>query len=241
MSTTKRPARPTEGFEHWVADHEPGARARWGEAYWHYVELIHEWARKFDARAVEVVGVNQVRTPPPEETVRLPIVRMTFRGASVVLRHDFAGWPGTWKAGLWLRRPLGVTPARLFDPRVAASPRSKIVGLALPPYDRSPKAFSCRLYDDWDIATLLRLSAGAKWYPRFGSRLAVPTLFRSQKDVEDDEPVDPEAAGPARRIGRRRSSRLSEASVRALRRAQREIRKGNFFTEEEVLEDLEGG
>lgn len=200
MAVTKHEDEPTRAFDDWVGAHHPAKRAEYAGGFWNYVELVREWAWKFGAREVTVVGVNRVRTPPPEEIMRLPITQLVFPSATVVLRHDFAGWPAQWSAGLWLKRPLAHGVPGFFDPRLAAAKESKIPGLALPPRTRSPRAFSCRLCDAWDVATLLRMASGARWQPRFADGSSVRMLIKSQRVFNDDKPVGPSpSATPARR------------------------------------------
>lgn len=116
----------------------------------------------------------------------------------------------------------------------------------LPPFARSPRAFSCRLHDDWDVATLLRLVSGARWHPDLDS-------FHDACNPDEDEPepaprVRPLATRAATRAGRRsatgsvsrtkgstRGFQLNANQVKALRAAQAGIRRGKFATEEEVV------
>jgi len=42
---------------------------------WDYVELVQRFAHKFDVSDVTVIGHYTVRTPPPQETLPMPVVR----------------------------------------------------------------------------------------------------------------------------------------------------------------------
>jgi hypothetical protein len=61
----------------------------YGKGWWDYVELVRQFASKFDIEDLRVVGHYVVDTPPPEEKLPMPSVALSRRGVLVALKHDF--------------------------------------------------------------------------------------------------------------------------------------------------------
>ncbi|HKY35750.1 MAG TPA: hypothetical protein VJN18_07425 [Polyangiaceae bacterium] len=136
---------------------------RFGKGWWDYVELLRRLGEKLDATEVRVVGHYLVETPPPEESLPMPVVALERPGALVALKWDFGAacrWPREWTMSIRRRSPYRGPIVGLFDPsfdlrRVTASglPPSLVFG----PYRDNQAEFSCEVSDEWDVAMLLRL------------------------------------------------------------------------------------
>ena len=142
----------------WVNDNSPARSAEYASGYWQFVEFSRRLAFKFEAQAIFAVGTHRVFTPPPKEELVVPIVCLEFDQASVVLEHDFAEWPDEWRIGVKLTRPYQSETLNLFDPTVSAGrDGDAIEELGFPAFSTNQRGFSCRLRDEWDVATFVRL------------------------------------------------------------------------------------
>jgi hypothetical protein len=152
-------------FDLWVGNNNPDLKLEYGKGFWDYVEMLERLIAKFDAVNARVVGTYIVRTPPPEEELRMPAVAFEVRGVTFAVRHDFAPqeWPYEWTVSVVRRSPYLGPIFGLFEPELDLSKDARTTGLPteliLGAFRRSPSAFTCRLIDEWDVATLIRLTS----------------------------------------------------------------------------------
>jgi hypothetical protein len=150
-------------FDRWVGENNIPKHFEYGKGWWDYVELVRQFASKFNIEDLRVVGHYVVHTPPPEEKLPMPAVALTRRGVLVALKHDFGGLarcPKEWTVSVRRRTPYRGPIFGLFDPTVDLR-QLRVDGLApdfvFAPYGDNQTEFSCELEDEWDVATLLRL------------------------------------------------------------------------------------
>lgn len=147
-------------FDHWVNDNNPPAHLEYGKGWWDYIEMLRRLASKFEIEGLEVVGTYLMRTPPPEEELLMPVVKLTARSAELIVKYDFGTFPETWTVSVKSSNAKPQSTFGLFDP--TADLRGKTVTGFDPEwvyasYSESPAHFSCVLKDEWDLAALIRI------------------------------------------------------------------------------------
>lgn len=82
-------------FDHWVNDNNPAAHLEYGKGWWDYIGMLRRLASKFEIEGLEVVGTYLMRTPPPEEELLMPVVKLTERSVELIVKYDFGTFPET--------------------------------------------------------------------------------------------------------------------------------------------------
>ncbi len=78
---------------HWVNDNNPPAHLQYGKGWWDYVETLRRLVGKFEITHADVVATYSMRTPPPEEELCMPVVRLRTATAELVVKYDFGTYP----------------------------------------------------------------------------------------------------------------------------------------------------
>ena len=153
---------PTQ-FALWASDHQPPNHFQYGKAWWDFVESVQMLQSKFEIEDVRVVGQHMVKTPPPEESLPMPVVAFVTEHVTVTFKWDFGAvcrWPQEWTVSVERRSPyLGPLFGLIdpdFDARSVEVPGFPLE-LVLPPYRENPGRFTCELEDEHDFAMLLRM------------------------------------------------------------------------------------
>jgi hypothetical protein len=103
-------------FDHWVSDNNPPVSLQYGKGWWDYIEMLRRLASKFKIEQVEVVGTYTLRTPPPEEKLRMPIVKLASETIEIIVKYDFSTFPETWTASVKAAKAKPQPTLRVFDP-----------------------------------------------------------------------------------------------------------------------------
>ena len=147
-------------FDQWVNDNNPPIHMEYGKGWWDYIETLRRVIDKFEVDEAKVIATYTMKTPPPQEELLMPVVKLNIRGVELVVKYDFGAFPETWTVSV--RNASAETGATLdlFDERMDL--RLKRVdgfqaGWVFPPFAESPTRFSCELVDEWDLAALVRL------------------------------------------------------------------------------------
>ena len=152
-------------IDHWVNDNNPPAHLQYGKGWWDYVETLRRLVDKFEIAHADVVAMYSMRTPPPEEELCMPVVRLRTATAELLVKYDFGTYPDAWTVSASVpKHPIGSTFG-LFDPdqRFGKVPGFESAWI-YPPYSESPNHFSCELRDEWDLAAFVRLVVRALEY-----------------------------------------------------------------------------
>jgi len=147
-------------FDHWVNDNNPPVHLQYGKGWWDYIEMLRRLASKFEIEQLEVVGTYTMRTPPPEEELQMPVVRLAAGTVELIVKYDFSTFPETWTASVKTSNAKPQPTYGLFDP--AADLRGRTIsgfdtGMIYGSYSENPAQFSCELEDEWDVAALIRI------------------------------------------------------------------------------------
>ena len=145
-------------LDQWVNDNTPPAHLQYGKGWWDCIETLRRLVDKFNIVHVDVVATYSMRTPPPEEEICMPVVRLRIGTAELVVKHDFGTYPDTWTVSARVpKHPIGSTFG-LFDPDRRVGEVSGFESAWIyPPYSESPDHFSCELRDEGDLAAFVRL------------------------------------------------------------------------------------
>ena len=147
-------------FDQWVNDNNPPVHLQYGKGWWDYIEILRRLMDKFGIEDAKVVGTYMMKTPPPQEELLMPVVKMNIRSVEVIVKYDFGTFPQTWTVSVQNPSAKAGPTLGLFDKKMDLRPKP-VAGFRsqwiCPPYCDSPTRFSCELADEWDLAALLRL------------------------------------------------------------------------------------
>jgi hypothetical protein len=148
-------------LDHWVSDNNPPTHLQYGKGWWDYIEILRRVVEKFDVEHVDVVGTYVMETPPPQEELLMPVVRLRMGAVELIVKYDFGTFPDTWTVSARIPKRIIASTFGLFDPDLRLE---KVAGFdtswVYPPYSVGPERFSCELRDEWDLAAFVRLIVG---------------------------------------------------------------------------------
>ena len=131
----------------------------YGKGWWDYVEILRCLSDKFEIAELEVVGTYVMKTPPPQEELLMPVVKLKMDSVELIVKYDFGVFPAKWTISVKGSRSTIGSTFGLFE-NVDLRQRT-ITGFAsdwvYPPYSESPSRFSCELDDEWDVAAFIWL------------------------------------------------------------------------------------
>ena len=155
-------------FFRWVAENNIPETFGYAKAWWQYVDMVRRFAARLATEDVRLVGHYVVETPPPAERLPMPAVAIVTPGVVFALRYDFGSWSlqhreiSEWVVSVLRRSPYTGSLFGLFDEDLDLRTLG-VDGLApdflFGPYRRDQARFSCLLRDEWDVATLIRITA----------------------------------------------------------------------------------
>ena len=161
---THRQPPPLDGLDTWVSAHNPDPSLSYGKGWWECIEFMRRLREQHGLEAIDVPATYQMETPPPSETLLMPVYRIRHRGLECYIRTDFHILPPNWFLSVSTSQPLAQTYG-LFDPARdwRLEPR-ELDGLRqewrYPPFAESPMRFTCAVDTEMDVYMLLRLLIG---------------------------------------------------------------------------------
>ena len=145
-------------LDQWVNDNNPPAHLEYGKGWWNYIEILRRVAWKFNVDHIDVVGIYVVNTPPPEEELEMPVVRLRTATVELIVKYDFGAFPDEWTVSARTSQTHLRSTFGLFDPHRRLD---TVAGFGpswmYPPYAKSPGRFSCQLEDEWDLVMFMGL------------------------------------------------------------------------------------
>lgn len=147
-------------FNRWVNDNNPPVHLEYVKGWWDYVEILQRLMDKFAIQESQVVGTYIMKTPPPQEELLMPVVKLKMKNVELIVKYDFGTFPETWTISAKSSNAHVGPTLGLFNPNPDL--RLKTVSgfepaWVYPPYCESPTRFSCELRDEWDLAAFIRL------------------------------------------------------------------------------------
>lgn len=144
----------------WIHENNPPASCHWSRGFWDYCHFLRRLMAKYEVQTADVVGTYLEQTPPPTEELLMPVVRILFPGALVVVQFSFARVPETWTISMVTAEPYRQPTYGLFDEDVDVR-RIGAPGfpedMFYPPLRASPGRWTCQVHDEWDLAMLVQL------------------------------------------------------------------------------------
>lgn len=149
-------------LDHWVNDTNPLPQLEYGKGWWDYIETLRRLAFKFEIDHVDVVGTYVMKTPPPQEELLMPVVRLRTATVELIVKYDFGTFPEAWTVSAKITKGRIASTLGLFDCGLRLGTVAGFeAAWVYPPYSDSPDRFSCQLADEWDLAALTRLAVCA--------------------------------------------------------------------------------
>jgi hypothetical protein len=151
---------PEAQFDPWVCDNQPGPEAQFSKGWWDVVEFIRYLQDQLPIEGVTIMGDFDMQTPPPTETLRMPVFLLRLPNLDVCLKNDFSLLEPFWAAStvIWDDRPFA--PYGLLAPldRWKQDSRDTFPSdWRFPAYSAGSRRFSCGLADDHSVFAFLWL------------------------------------------------------------------------------------
>jgi hypothetical protein len=163
---TAMPQQPSrlDGLDAWVCAHNPDPSLSYGKGWWDGVEFIRFLRDRLGLEAVDVPATYLMDTPPPRETLLMPVYRIRHQGMECYLKTDFGVLPPNWFLSMRTPERLGQTYG-LFDPsRDWRREPQYLDGFReawrYAPFAESPTCFTCAVESEMDVYMLIRLLLG---------------------------------------------------------------------------------
>jgi hypothetical protein len=77
-------------FDQWVNDNNPPEGKNFSKGWWDHVEDIRRLAYTTEPDRIEVIGELTILTPPPQEELILPVVRLVYAKYQIEVALDFS-------------------------------------------------------------------------------------------------------------------------------------------------------
>ncbi len=147
-------------FNRWVNDNNPPVNLEYGKGWWDYIEILQRLIDKFTVEKSEVVGTYIMKTPPPQEELLMPVVKLKMENVELIIKYDFGIFPERWTISAKSSHTNVGPTFGLFNPNTDFRLK-KVTGFepewVYPPHYESPTQFTCELQDEWDLAAFIRL------------------------------------------------------------------------------------
>jgi hypothetical protein len=142
----------------WVSGHNPSPKLSYKKGWWDYVTFLYHLDELYGKNKTTVVSTYDMRTPPPQETLLMPVARLETDRAAFVMKTTFDGiWPD-WTVSVTRNSAARIPLFGLIDEHEELA-AGKIGGFAaewvFPCYAKDPARFTCRIEDDWQLYTFI--------------------------------------------------------------------------------------
>jgi len=148
-------------FDPWVCDNQPGPEAQYDEGWWDAIEFVRYLQGRFPIESVAIIGDFDMQTPPPTETLRMPVFRLRLSDLDLCLTNDFSVLEPYWAASVSIiQDDCRFEPYGLLGP-LQRWKRSLIETFPpewrFSPYSAGARQFSCGLADEYAVYAFLWL------------------------------------------------------------------------------------
>ena len=142
----------------WVNDNNPDESLSYRKGWWDYIEFIYRIMQKFKTDDAEVVGTFEMRTPPPRETLTMPVVKIVIGNLTAVVRLDFSKVSDVWIVSISRSSEYAESNINFLqddidnlDVPVPGFPDEYLFGS----FNNNKRKFTCLPKDEYDVVTLL--------------------------------------------------------------------------------------
>ena len=147
---------------HWVNDHNPSPELSYGKGWWDYVTFLYHLDEVYGRNQTTIVSTYDMKTPPPQEILLMPVARLETGRASFIMKTSFDGIDADWTVSVIRDQSERLPLYGLIDEHEELSPAGIDAFAAewvYPPYAKSPARFTGRVADDWNLYALIRVIA----------------------------------------------------------------------------------
>jgi hypothetical protein len=138
----------------WVSEHNPSPGLSYGKGWWDYVTFLYHLDELYGSNRTTVVSTYELATPPPQETLLMPVARLETDRAVFIMKAQFDGIEPAWTVSV-IRDGAGRIPLYGLIDEEEESAADAIDGFAaewvFPCYAKSPDRFTARIEDDWQL------------------------------------------------------------------------------------------
>ena len=138
----------------WVNDHNPSPQLSYGKGWWDYVTFLYDLDGLYGNNRTTVVSTYEIITPPPQETLLMPVARLETDRATFIVKTQFDGIDPAWTVSVIRDGAERFPLYGLIDEHEELA-TDKIDGFApdwvFPCYATSPARFTGRIKDDWQL------------------------------------------------------------------------------------------
>jgi hypothetical protein len=95
-----------DGLDTWVCAHNPDPSLSYGKGWWDCVEFMRHMRDQHGLEAIDVPAMYRMGTPPPCETLLMPLYRIRHHGLDCYLKTDFDPLPPNWLLSQYRMKPV---------------------------------------------------------------------------------------------------------------------------------------
>ena len=138
----------------WVNDNNPSPKLSYGKGWWDYVGFLYHLDDLYGRNRTTIVSTYEMRTPPPEETLHMPVARLETKRAAFTMKTIFDGYDKDWTVSVirdgGMRSPLyGLIDEH--EELTAAAVDGFAPEWVFPSYAKSPARFTARVKNNWQL------------------------------------------------------------------------------------------
>ncbi len=138
----------------WVNDHNPSPKLSYGKGWWDYVTFLYHLDELYGRNRTTVVSTYEMLTPPPQETLLMPVARLETDRATFIMKRTFDSIGKHWTVSVIPDRAVRLSLYDLIDESgtlVADEFDGFAADWVFPCYANSPARFTARVEDDWQL------------------------------------------------------------------------------------------
>jgi hypothetical protein len=147
-------------FDRWVAANNPHPKLSYGKGWWDFVEIIRRLTEKLEITDVSTASTFVLRTPPPQEELVSPIVKLVAPKFKAYLKHDFGELWACWTVSIERSDSSHSSLLGTFlsdKPLTERSQEGFEDDWLFPPFGPQSTSFTSRLDDELDVYAVLHL------------------------------------------------------------------------------------
>jgi hypothetical protein len=171
MAATSRHTSTLDGLDTWVCAHNPDPSLSYGKGWWDGIEFMRKLRDQHGLETVDVPATYLMETPPPCETLLMPVYRIRHQSLECYLKTDFGLLLPNWFLSIRTPERL-IRTYGLFDPSRDWRREPRYLDgfreeWRYPPCAENPLCFTCAVDSEMDVYMLIRLLIGT---PGVGQR-----------------------------------------------------------------------
>jgi hypothetical protein len=124
------------------------------KGWWDYVTFLYRIDDLYGSNRTTVISTYELRTPPPQETLFMPVARLETNRAAFIMKTTFDGIDKDWTVSVIRDGARRVPLYGLIDEHeelVAGAVDGFAAEWVFPSYAKNPCRFTVRVKDDWQL------------------------------------------------------------------------------------------